>query len=86
MTDRLTNVEYLLMLAEDARAQGDDITTEINRQGEAHARKVLALLGMIKKAEQILNEELRRFNHYLPEGSRPQAIRGTVSQTPSKVG
>jgi hypothetical protein len=71
MTDRLHNVEVLLMLSEDARVQGDELSAEMHRMGVAHARKVADLLGMVDKARVMLERERQRFAHYLPREAEP---------------
>lgn len=65
MTDRLTNIEFLLMLSDDVKAQGDELTVEINSRGAAHARRVLELIGMLEKARALLERERQRFGIYL---------------------
>ena len=67
MTDRLTNIEFLLMLSDDVKAQGDELTIEINQRGAAHARRVLELIGMLDKARALLEREKQRFGIYLPQ-------------------
>lgn len=66
MSDRMNNIEMLLMLSDDLRAQGDDLSAEMRARGIAHAQKVEHLLGMLAKATQMLERERQRFSSYLP--------------------
>jgi hypothetical protein len=73
MADRLTNIELLLMLSEDVRAQGDELSSEMRGRGMAHARRVADLLVMLDKARAVLLEEKQRYQQYFPREER-QAI------------
>jgi hypothetical protein len=66
MADRLNNVELLIMLSDDVRAQGDDLSKEMYERGRAHARRVQELSAMLVKAQELLEFEKRRFSQYLP--------------------
>ena len=72
MADRLTNIEFLLMLSDDVKAQGDDPSAEMHRQGTAHARRVMELIAMLEKARVLLDRERQRFSAYLPREVDPQ--------------
>lgn len=88
MTDRLTNIEFLLMLSDDVKAQGDELTIEINARGLAHARR---LLENVKRLEDALAEqkrELQRFSIYLPRQPqealpRTEALPRVVAKGPA---
>jgi hypothetical protein len=73
MADRLTNIELLLMLSEDVRTQGDELSTEMHQRGMAHARRVGDLLVMLDKARAVLLQEKQRYQQYFPREER-QAI------------
>ena len=66
MSDRLTNVELLIMLSQDVKAQGDDLSREMTERGASHARRVIELLGMLENAKAMLESERQRFSMYLP--------------------
>jgi hypothetical protein len=75
MADRLTNIELLLMLSEDVRAQGDELSSEMHARGMAHARRVADLLNMLDKARGVLLQEKSRYQQYFPrEREERQAI------------
>ena len=40
MIDRITNVDFLLMLSDDLKQEGDQLTIEINARGRAHAQRL----------------------------------------------
>jgi hypothetical protein len=73
MADRLTNIELLIMLSEDVRAQGDDLTAEMHQRGQAHARRVVELLTMLERARTSLLQERDRYSHYLPANRQERA-------------
>lgn len=73
MADRLTNIELLLMLSEDVRTQGDELSSEMHGRGMAHARRVADLLVMLDKARAVLLQEKQRYQQYFPREER-QAI------------
>jgi hypothetical protein len=66
MSDRLTNIEMLLMVADDVRSQGDDLQEEMRQRGVAHAKRVMELMGMLEKARQLLLNEQQRFRQFFP--------------------
>jgi hypothetical protein len=76
MADRLTNIELLLMLSEDVRAQGDELSSEMHGRGVAHARRVSELLAMLDKARSVLMQEKQRYAQYFPREEIRQAIPG----------
>jgi hypothetical protein len=79
MADRLTNIELLLMLSEDVRAQGDELSSEMHQRGMAHARRVGDLLVMLDKARGVLLQEKSRYQQYFPREETRQAIPGDDS-------
>lgn len=74
MTDRLTNIELLLMLSEDVRSQGDELSTEMHARGMAHARRVTELLAMLDKARGVLMQERQRYSQYFPREEQRQSL------------
>jgi len=86
MADRLTNIELLLMLSEDVRAQGDDLSSEMHQRGMAHARRVGELLAMLDKARSVLLQEKSRYQQYFPrEHEQRQAIPQNDESVPRVV-
>ena len=77
MNDRLTNVELLIMLSQDVKAQGDDLSREMTERGATHARRVLELIGMLDNAKAMLESERQRFSVYLPRmrDEMPRVVR-----------
>lgn len=73
-------IELLLMLSEDVKAQGDDLSAEMLAKGAAHARRVEELWNLLQRAVQIVAAERDKFQRYLPReqqapvriGSKPQ--------------
>jgi len=82
MADRLTNVELLLMLSEDVKADNEDWSRDVWKEGAARARKVNELLRMLDNARQLLEQEAKRLSQYLPrEEPMPKAVqRGPIQQ------
>jgi len=76
MADRLTNVELLLMLSEDNVANNQDWSREVWKEGEARAKKVRELMGMLDKARAQLAAEYKRLSVYLPEAEPMPKIVG----------
>lgn len=74
MADRLTNIELLLMLSEDVRAQGDELSSEMHGRATVHARRVSELLLMLDKARSVLLQEKQRYAQYFPREETRQAI------------
>ena len=66
----LTQAQYLLMLAEDARAAGDQFAEEIRQKGAAHARQLLEASELIERARDIIEREKSRFGQYFPAQQR----------------
>ena len=76
MAARLTNIELLLMLSEDVRAQGDELSSEMHQRATVHARRVSELLVMLDKARAVLLQEKQRYQQYFPREETRQAIPG----------
>lgn len=85
MADRLTNIELLVLMTEDLKNQGDELTVEINSRGAAHARRVVELLAMLEKAHHLLEREKQRFEVYLPRQHEQQAIPRVVAKGPARA-
>ena len=73
-----SNVEVLLMLAEDAQAEGDQLVVEQNKINLAHGRKLWELFQMIEHARTLLQNEMSRFQRYLPQEQSHAAQTGIV--------
>ena len=86
MQDRLTNIELLLMLSEDVKSQGDELSAEMTQRGAAHAHRVMELLNMLDRARFILEQERKRFSVYLPEDPRkPKLSEPPVNKIPEHL-
>src|SRR5262245_50034829 len=70
MADRLTNIELLLMFAENARATGDDLSAEMHQRVTEHVKRVAELSVMIDKAKTLLQGETERWAAYFPRESK----------------
>lgn len=68
----LTQAAYLLMLAEDARAKGDEFAERVRQEGIAHAQQVAELSTLIDRAKDIIDREKVRFERYAPR-SEPES-------------
>jgi hypothetical protein len=79
MADRLTNIELLLMLSEDVRADNSDWSRQISQEGAVRARKVLDLLQRLQDAVALLEEERKWLSRYLP---REEPMPKVVTQGP----
>jgi hypothetical protein len=66
-------VEFLLMLARDAQAEGDSLVAEQTRINAAHAQRLKDLWAMAEETRRILEREIRRFNAYLPRDQEQPA-------------
>lgn len=65
-------IELLLMLSEDVKAQGDDLSAEMLMKGAAHARRIEELWNMLQRAMQLLALERDKFQKYLPREQPPK--------------
>ena len=75
-----SRVEYLLMMARDYRGDGDDLIAKQNELNAAHAKKLAAMWQIAEETRAILQEEMRRFNRWLPEEVRQQAPKAVPQQ------
>jgi hypothetical protein len=66
-------VEFLLMLARDAQAEGDNLVAEQTRANAFHAQRLKDLWAMAEETRRILEREIRRFNAYLPRDEEKPA-------------
>ena len=84
MADRLTNIEFLLMLSDDVKAQGDELTVEINQRGLAHARLLLENINRLENALAEQKREFQRFSIYMPR-QQQEALPRTADALPRVV-
>jgi hypothetical protein len=71
--NRLNNIEMLIMLSEDVRAQGDDLSSEMFQRGREQAMKLSQMKKMLEEALTAVDRELHRFGQYLPLPSEKRA-------------
>ena len=62
-----SNIELLLMLAETAQAEGDELVSEQNKLYVTHGRRLLELSQMIDHARLLVEAEKARFQRWLPQ-------------------
>ena len=75
MANRLTNVDLLLMLAQDQTADNQDWSREVWKEGEARVKKIQDQIETLDKAKNLLVNELKRLSVYLPEQEQmPRAV------------
>jgi hypothetical protein len=84
MADRLTNIELLVMLSEDVKADNDDWAQGVYQEGAARARRVLELMSMLEKAKSILELERQRLSQYLPRQRSEEPMPKVVQQGPKQ--
>ncbi|SRR6476620_4879915 len=80
-----SRVEYLLMMAKDYKSDGDDIVSQQNVVYIAHAKKLADMWAIAEETRLILQEEMKRFNRWLPEEMRQQAPKTVQQQTLTDV-
>lgn len=85
MSDRMTNIELLLMVAQDLKAQGDDLSHEISEKGKTHYERVISLLGRLDQAKAMLEMERQRFAWTVPRQRQDQALGQAVNDVPRIV-
>jgi hypothetical protein len=66
---KLSQAEFLLRLAENTDAAGDDVSTEMHRLGVAHAHRLLEDLELLNRAMEINRAGRDRFAQYMPRQS-----------------
>ena len=72
---RLSQVEFLLQLSENARARGDELTQNQNNIYTAHARDLVELSRLIELAKGNLDAELQRFARWIPQEDKPRIVK-----------
>jgi hypothetical protein len=80
-------IEYLLMLARDERAENDSL---IDKQNEIFAQRAIRLLqleDLHRETGRILQEELKRFNRWMPKDHQrfPTATMETARQATQEM-
>src|SRR4249919_1410244 len=78
-------IEYLLMLARDERQENDSL---IDKQNEIFAQRALRLLeleSLHQETGRILQEELKRFNRWMPKGQQRDITEKLPEQMPRVV-
>ena len=73
-----SNIELLLMMAQSAQAEGDEIVNENNKTYAAHARRLEELSQMIDHARALVDAEKVRFQRWLPQEGQHAAQIGVV--------
>jgi hypothetical protein len=81
----LTQAHYLLMLAEDARTRGDELSEEWREKATAHWREVHDLSMLIERARELVAREKARFQSYAPQGQLQEESANVQRQVPSHV-
>ena len=86
-----SNVELLLMLAETARSEGDQLVVDQNKAYAAHARKLIELSNMIDSARAMVDAERERFARWLPQEQGQHAaqigvVQGDNQREHSRIG
>ena len=81
MADRLTNIELLLMLSEDVRADNSDWSKQVYQEGAIRARKVNDMLQRLQEAVALLEDERKWLSRYLP---REEPMPKVVTQGPKQ--
>jgi hypothetical protein len=62
----MDKIEYLLMLAEDNRADNAEWGAEVRQIGHTRYKRSLELLQMIETAKAIAESEVRKLEHFSP--------------------
>jgi hypothetical protein len=65
-----TQAEFLLRLAENTNAEGDELITEMRRLGAAHAQRLLDESELLVRALEINKADRARFAQYMPQQSQ----------------
>jgi len=69
----LSQINFLLMLAEDAAIKGDEISEEWRQKAILHYQEVHELSRLIDRAKELIEREKVRFQQYAPQSQpRPQ--------------
>jgi hypothetical protein len=81
----LTQAHYLLMLAEDIRDKGDELSNEYRQRAAAHHREIYEVSALIEQAREVIEREKARFQQFAPgtaAGSQTPAGQGLSSGLP----
>jgi hypothetical protein len=62
----LTQAHYLLMLAEDIRDKGDELSNEYRQRAAAHHREIHEVSALIEQAREVIEREKARFQQFAP--------------------
>ena len=69
-------IEYLLMLARDERTENDALIDKQNEIFTARALRLLQLQELHEETGRILQEELKRFNRWMPKSTHGHQAQG----------
>ena len=73
----LTQVEYLLMLTEEARSKGDELDDRHHRELSEHGQRLAHLRSLLNQAHRNLEDQERRFENYIPKPApTPKVVSG----------
>jgi hypothetical protein len=81
----VTQVELLLLMSEDARAQGADMMDRHHRECVAQAERIAHLRNLLNQAHRTLLDAEARFAGYLPTSSQPQQPRAVPKEPPVRI-
>lgn len=81
----MDKIEFLLMLAQDLRADGDTLSAETRERYSAHYQRACELSVMIDKAKELTDREKQRFEprpvqQLQPGGPNPNTQHGGLRQ------
>lgn len=76
-----SQAEFLLRLAENNDARGDEINDEINRLGREHAHALLEEQDLLSKAIEINRQGRERFAHFMPRQAQQQFGQAALGRT-----
>ena len=73
----LTQVEYLLMLSEEAAEKGQELNERHHREALEHGQRLAHLRSLLNRAHRSLEAEERRFENYIPKPApAPKVVSG----------
>jgi hypothetical protein len=84
MTDRLSNIELLVLLSEDIAAEGDDLKREIFQREQAYSRRLREMRSLLNKANGLLARQEERFPEHIPETAPPKLPRTEMPRVVTK--
>jgi hypothetical protein len=76
-----SQAEFLLRLAENNDARGDEVDAEINRLGREHAHALLEELELLNKAMELNRQGRDRFAHFMPRQAQQQFGQTAIGRT-----